>query len=131
MKRLYILLIIFIFLFEHINAQEIEVSTEHFVFTAERYHNKCIVMEMRFREFASIQNKSGFTKCTMEGIVDSLLQNGEQILFYNVYLDSDTIEKWAKKLVFGKRIIVHAYVGEANRNWTQLNVYKIEEVSSP
>ena len=86
---------------------------------------------MKFREFASIQNREGFTKCIMEGAANSQPGNNNKILFFNVYLDSDTMEKWADKLVFGKMIRIYAYVDKANKNWSQLDIYKIVNIFSP
>jgi len=107
---------------------EIKVSPQNFILVPEKFEEKCVVMEMMFRNFASKQDRAGFAKCTMEGINDSLKVEENRILFYNVYLDSDTVEKWYDKLFFGRRIIIHTYVEKVDGNWSRLVVYEIEEL---
>ncbi len=131
--RVYKLFLIFIFcIFSFGNASqdkvEIRVSAKNFILLPEKFEGKCIVMEMMFRNFATIQDRKGFAKCTMEGISDSLKIEENKVIFYSVYLDSDTVEKWYDKLFFGKRIIIHSYVEKAVGNWSMLIVYEIEEL---
>ena len=105
---------------------EIPVTAKRFIAAPESYADKSIVMKVIYVNKASIQDRKGFLKCTCKGAVDSTAAAGDVIMFYKVYLDSDTLDKWIDKLKEGLEMTIHAFVDEVKRNLTRLTVYEIE-----
>ena len=106
------------------DSSEVSVTAKRFISSPKSFANKNIVMRVKFVNRASIQDRDGFLKCTLEGVSEK--ENAETIMFFTVYLDSDTLDEWADELDMGTRMIIHAFVDKVNRNWTRLTVYELE-----
>ena len=107
-------------------SAEIPVTAKRFIAAPESYADKSIVMKVIYVNKASIQDREGFLKCTCKGADDSPAAASDAVVFYKVYLDSDTLDKWIDKLEEGLEITIHAFVDKVKGNWTRLTVYEIE-----
>lgn len=126
MRKTLLFLILICVLSHNSFASEIAVSAKRFVMSPDTYLNRNVVMKMKYSGKASIQDREGFLKCTCEGVTDSGASYEKKIMFFNVYLDSDTLDKFADRLEDDQVMTIHAFVDKINRNWTRLTVYEIE-----